>query len=224
MTMRASDPQVKRRPYDRTRRRERAARSRDAVLDSAHRRFLADGFSATTISSVADDAGVSVDTIYKAFGGKPGLVRALCERALAGAGIVPAERRSDEMQAAAPDPATLLHGLGTLTTEVAPRIAPLLLLLATAADTDTDVAQLRAELDTARLARMTKVATVLAGKAPLRADLSVHEAAQVMWTYSSPELYQLLVVSCGWSPDRFGRFVGDALAAALLPDRGAAPT
>jgi hypothetical protein len=33
----------------------------------------------------------------------------------------------------------------------------------------------------------------------------------------SPELYDLLVIRRGWSPDRFGRFVGHALTAALLP-------
>jgi AcrR family transcriptional regulator len=187
-------------------------------LDAAHRRFLADGFTATTISSIADDAAVSVDTIYKAFGGKPGLVKALCERALTGSGTIPAELRSNELQTVTPDPRELLHGLGALTTEIAPRIAPLLLLLATAAEADHEVAQLRAELDSSRLARMTRVATVLASKTNLRADLSIHEAAQVMWTYSSPELYQLLVIKCGWPPDRFGRFVGEALGAALLPD------
>ena len=203
MTMRPDSTQVKRRQYDRTRRRERAAQSRENILDAAARRFHADGFSPTTISSIAVDAAVSVDTVYKAFGGKPGLVRALCERALTGAGTVAAETRSDEMQASTQDPRTLLRGLGALTTEVAPRIAPLLLLLATAAETDEEVAQLRAELDSSRLDRMTQVATVLASKTPLRADRSIREAAQVMWTYSSPELYQLLVIRCGWSPDRF---------------------
>jgi AcrR family transcriptional regulator len=223
MVMRPDSTQVTRRPYDRTRRRERAVQSREAILDAASRRFLGEGFRATTISSIAVDAAVSVDTIYKAFGGKSGLVKALCERALAGSGTVPAETRSDELQAETQDPRRLLHELGRLTTEVAPRIAPLLLLLATAAETDQEAARLRAELDSSRLARMTRVATVLAGKVPLRADLSIHEAGQVMWTYSSPELYQLLVITCGWSPDRFGKFVGEALAAALLPDADPAP-
>src|SRR5689334_18733905 len=126
MTMRPDSTQVKRRHYDRTGRRERAARSRENILDAAARRFRADGFGLTTISSIAADAGVSVDTVYKAFGGKPGLVRALCERALTGSGSVAAETRSDEMQASTQDPRALLHGLGALTTEVAPRIAPLL--------------------------------------------------------------------------------------------------
>ena len=47
-----------------------------------------------------------------------------------------------------------------------------------------------------------------------------------MWTYSSPELYQLLVLSRGWSPERYGQFVGDSLVDALLgprPDDTAEP-
>jgi hypothetical protein len=120
------------------------------------------------------------------------------------------------MQADQSDPSRMLRGLGTLTAEVAPRIAPLLLLLARAAETDTEVAQLRAGLDVARLARMTQVAEILATKARLRPGLSVQEAAEIMWTYSSPELYGLLVVSRGWSPDRYGEFVGESLVDALL--------
>ena len=37
-----------------------------------------------------------------------------------------------------------------------------------------------------------------------------------MWAYSSPELYRLLVISRGWSPERYGQFVGDSLVDALL--------
>jgi AcrR family transcriptional regulator len=208
---------VKPRRYDASRRQAQARLSREAILEVARDRFLQDGFAASTISSIATDAGVSTDTIYKTFGGKPGLVRALCEEALAGTGPVPAERRSDEMQAAESDPATLLRGLGTLTAEVAPRIAPLLLVLATAADTDPAMAQLQADLESARLARMAKVARTLARKTRLRSGMSTREAAEILWTYSSPQLFGLLVLTRRWSAERFGAFVGDALVAALLP-------
>jgi hypothetical protein len=63
---------------------------------------------------------------------------------------------------------------------------------------------------------MTQVAGTLAGKAELRAGLSRQEAAEIMWTYSSPELYQLLVLNRGWSPERYGQFVGESLVDALL--------
>jgi len=207
---------VKRRRYDASRRREQARLTRESIIAAARSRFLHDGYAATTIASIAADAGASADTIYKSFGGKAGLLRAMCQDALDGPGPVPAEQRSDAMQADQSDPSRMLRGLGTLTAEVAPRIAPLLLLLARAAETDTEVAQLRAGLDVARLARMTQVAEILASKARLRPGLSVQEAAEIMWTYSSPELYGLLVVSRGWSPDRYGEFVGESLVDALL--------
>ena len=50
----------------------------------------------------------------------------------------------------------------------------------------------------------------------MRPGLSVEEAAEIMWAYSSPELYGLLVTRRGWSPDRYGEFVGEALVDALL--------
>ena len=68
------------RPYDATRRQETAAQTRDAILDVAERRFLAEGFAATTIATIAAEAGVSQASIYKSFGGKPGLVHALTDR------------------------------------------------------------------------------------------------------------------------------------------------
>ena len=207
---------VKRRSYDGSRRREQASRTREAIIAAARHRFLDQGYAATTIGSIAADANASIDTLYKSFGGKAGLLRVLCEQALQGAGPTPAEDRSDAMQASSTDPATMLRGLGTLTTEVAPRIAPLLLLLATAAETDITIARLRAELDAARLARMTTVARTLAAKTPLRGGLSIEDAAEIMWTYSSPELYGLLVGNRRWSPDRYGQFVGQSLVDALL--------
>ena len=216
MTMESILGAVKPRRYDASRRREQARRTRQAIIDAARDRFLRDGYAVTTIASIAEDAAASADTIYKSFGGKAGILRAMCEAALTGAGGVPAEQRSDAMQATEADPARILRGLGTLTTEVAPRIAPLLLLLSTAAETDPTLIQLRADLDTARLARMAQVARTLAGKTPLRAGRSVEQAADIMWAYSSPDLYRLLVLNRGWSPERYGDFVGESLVDALL--------
>ncbi len=149
----------------------------------------------------------------------------MCEDALRGTGSVPAEERSDAMQAAASDPAKLLRGLGALTAEIAPRIAPLLLLLATVAEGDPALAELQNELEDARLARMTHVARTLASKTPLRAGRTVAETADIMWIYTSPEFYRMLVLTRGWAPERYGGFVGDSLIDALLEsDRSTNPS
>ncbi len=216
MTMEPLVGTVKPRPYDSTRRQAQAGRTRRAIIGAARDRFLQHGYTATTIASIASDADASPDTIYKSFGGKAGLFTAVCEEALSGDGPVPAEQRSDALQANESDPADLLRGLGTLTSEVAPRIAPLLLMLATVADTDPTVAQLHAELEAARLARMAQVARTVAGRAQLKSGRTVQETADIMWTYSSPELYRLLVLTRGWTSERYGEFVGDSLVDALL--------
>ena len=65
---------------------------------------------------------------------------------------------------------------------------------------------------------MTDVARTLAAKTSLRAGLTVKQAGEIMWAYSSPELYGLLVSTRGWTPARYGDFVGESLIAALLPE------
>ena len=49
------------------------------------------------------------------------------------------------------------------------------------------MARLRAEMDDHRLARMTSNARTLAEAGALRDDITVEHAAEVLWTYSSPE-------------------------------------
>jgi AcrR family transcriptional regulator len=206
----------RKRTYDSTNRLAQAERTRATVLDVAERLFLQQGYAATTIVSVADGAKVSVETIYKAFGGKPGLVRAIRDRALAGEGPIHAERRSDAMRMRESDPHTIIRNWGSLVAEVGPRVSPILLLVRAAAAADPEVGALRAEMDADRLKRMTVNARHLHERGYLRPGVTLKQAADVLWTYSSPELYELLVLGRGWSKERYGRFVADAMIAALL--------
>jgi hypothetical protein len=47
--------------------------------------------------------------------------------------------------------------------------------------------------------------------------MTAEHAGEIMWTYSSPDLYELLVFHRRWSPQEYGAFVADAMIAALLP-------
>jgi AcrR family transcriptional regulator len=205
------------RPYNSSRRRAQAARTRDDVVEAAHRLFLADGYGQTTISAVAEAAGVSVETIYKAFGGKPGLLRAVVTKGLQGVGPVPAEERSDQMQAAERDPRAVIYNWSRLAAEVAPWTAPIVLLIRSAAGTDPAMADLLTEVDDQRLRRMEANARTLHDRGDLREGMTLDHARDVLWTMSSPELYELLVLRRGWSLDRFAAFQAEQMIAALLP-------
>ena len=207
------------RRYDSSGRQEQARRNREAILDAAQRHFLAAGYEATTIAAVAREAGVSVETIYKAFGGKPGLVRGIYEQALQGRDPVPAFQRSDEMRARESDPKTIMRKWGALTAEVAAEAAPIRLLMRAAAGTDPDVAALLEESNRHRLKRMRHHARFLSERGYLRQGVTLAEATDILWTCSSVELYELLVLQRDWSSARFARFLSDYMIATLLPAR-----
>ena len=205
---------VKGRRYDASGRRAAAQRRRSTVLDCAWSRFAAEGYAATTVSAIARDAGVSSETVYKAFGGKPGLVRALWERALGGAGPVPAEQRSDAVSSTADDPMEVFAAWARLTTEVAPRATPVQLLVREAAASDPAVALLYEELEAARLRRMAHNANAI--RRHLRPGLSVRAARDVLFALTGSGLFEVLVLRQGWSLEAYEEFVRRSLAAQLL--------
>jgi len=209
-------PSRVKRPYDASRRRAGAEASRRRVLEAAERRFLAGGYASTTIGAIAADAQVSADSIYKSFGGKPGLIRSIYADALRGREALPAEVRSDEVQRAERDPRAILRAFGGFVAELSPRAAPLALLVRSAAQSHPELQPLVKDIAASRLRRMTENAQRLAAAGHLRADVTVERAADVMWLYSEPDLYELLVLQRGFTLERFGEFVADAMIAALI--------
>lgn len=203
---------VKRR-YDGSARRAHAERVRETVVETAREMLLRDGYAATTIPKLAHACGVSAESVYKRFAGKPALVRAVVTQALQGVGPVAAETRSDTL--AADDLTSLLRGWGRLAAEVAPRVTPILLLVHAAAAHDCELAMLERELDDNRRARMTDNARRIADAGHLPDDLPVEQAGDILWTYSSPQIYDLLVIRSGWTLDRYADFIAAGVAAHL---------
>ena len=219
MEQKSSSPVNTRRRYDSSGRRERARQTRDQITDTAKEMFLADGYAATTVAAIAAAAHVSVETIYKGFGGKPGLVRAIIEKGLAGEGPAPAEQRSDHIRDTEPDPRRIFAAWGAFTAEVGPRVFPILQLARDAAS-DPEVAATLEEISAARLARMTVNAAGLATAGHLRPGITVSQAADIMWAINSPELFELLVLHRGWTYERYGQLIAQVLASTLLPAPG----
>jgi hypothetical protein len=87
------------------------------------------------------------------------------------------------------------------------------------------MADLQSEMDAQRLERMTHNARNLAAAGHLRDDVTAEVAGEIIWTYSSPELYELLVLTRGWALRRYASFIVDAMIAALLrPETPNPPT
>src|SRR5829696_5416248 len=72
------------RAYESPLRREQALATERRILDAAYRLLVGQGYGATTMSAVAQEAGVSTPTVYKVVGSKPALVKRVYDVTLVG--------------------------------------------------------------------------------------------------------------------------------------------
>lgn len=102
--------------------------------------------------------------------------------------------------------------------QVAPRHVPIQLLIRDAAASgDTEAAAVWDRLQDERLQGATLFAKHLERDGHPAPGISAREARDVLWTLNSAEVFQLFVLQRGWSPRRYGTWIGHQLATALLP-------
>jgi hypothetical protein len=174
-----------------------------------------------TLGALVTDRGLDLP-VHLLVGGnvvgtKPRLAKAVFDAAIAGDDepVTMLQRTALARVRDEPDPRTKLRRYGEFLAEVAPRHVPVQLVIRDAAAGDPDARTVWAELQAERLKGMTQFARALHGDGHLRAGVSIAEARDVLWTYNSAELFELLVIERKWSPKRYGRWVTDALVAAL---------
>jgi AcrR family transcriptional regulator len=210
------DP-VKTRPYDSSRRRAAAGRTRARVLLAARDLFLTEGYAATPVAAVAQRAGVSVDTVYSSVGRKPALLLAVHDMVLAeGDAPVAAEQR-DYVRAvrAAPTARAKIETYAAALARVLPRTVPLLRALRDAAPDDPECGAQLARISERRAANMRLLAADLRATGELRADLDDDRVADLVWSMNSPDYFALLA-GRGYSPAAYAALLVDVWTRTLL--------
>ena len=211
---------VKTRPYDNARRAAAARRTQERVVETAHRLLLERGYAGLAMAELAEQAGVSVPLLYKAFGPKWQLVKRVYDVLLAGdvEPVPVAERPALQALAADPDPRGKLARYAALGRAMAERAGPLTsVLLAAARAGEPELQAFAAAVDRERLAGATALAAHLAEAGALAPGLTVERARDLIWLHTAPDTYRLLVLERGWPLDEFERWSAASLAAALLP-------
>jgi AcrR family transcriptional regulator len=206
------------RPYDSPRRREQAAATRREILDAAQRLFERQGYAATTMAAVAAEARVALKTVYIAFETKSGLLRALWHLLLRGdeEESPVAERDWYREVLEEPDPERQLRLNARNSKTVKLRIAPLIEVIRNAASVDADIEVLWSRIQTDFYDNQRAIVERLHQRKALRRGLDVTRASDILWTLNHPNLWQLLVVERGWTPERFEKWFADTACAQLL--------
>ena len=208
---------VKRRPYRSQLRLEQAEQTRRQVLDAAAKLFVERGYEGASIAAIAEEAGVSPETVYARFRNKRTLIGELMQDAVRGADPRPIpDQDAPRALAVETDQREQLRLFAADIVLRLERAAPLAAVVAGAARSDPELAQLYGRLHQNRLDNMTMLIDALAANGPLR--VPAEQALETVWALTSPELHQLLVRVRGWTRDRYRDWLTDGLSALLLDD------
>ena len=197
---------------------EQARATRRRIVAAAASQFVAQGYGATLLDQVAEQAGVAVQTVYFHFGNKRTLLKEALDHAAVGDDEpVPVMDRPWVAEIRAePDPARIIVLWLAASRTILDRIAPLMRVVRGATGTDPEVA---AQWDTNQAQTRTAngfLAELLAARGALRPGLDVAQARDIAFVLSNAETFLQFTDVCGWTPDEWQERTATVLTAALL--------
>jgi AcrR family transcriptional regulator len=190
---------------------ERAADTRERIAIAALELFTEHGFGGTTITAIAERAGVAHQTIYATFGTKAAILLALLARLEENAG---ASQWRDRI-AAADNPAAKLEAFAHWSASMY-ATSKATITAAQGAVGDPAILQLRDEANGHRRQALTALIDTLANREALAAGLSRQQAVDRAWLLTSIELYLAAIDGCGWTDIDYARWLTNLLIHQLL--------
>jgi hypothetical protein len=142
----------------------------------------------------------------------------LIEQAISGTdrAVVADERDYVKAMRATDDPVEKLTIYAQAVRRIQARMAPLHLALRDASSTEPEAEEVWRDISERRAANMRRLVQDLKSTGRLRRDLSVNNAADVVWAMNSAEIYVMLTVDRGWSAQRYERWLADSWCRLLL--------
>lgn len=206
------------RSYTSQLRADQAIQTRRRIVDAAAELFAERGYAATTIDAVAAAAGVSRKTVFDSVGGKAQLMKLAYDFAIVGDDQpVPLNDRPEIADLLAePDHAKRLAMYAALVVSIDRRISAIWRALEGAAASDPEARRLHTTTIRQRRRGMQEAAQLFADAGALRSDIDADVAADLMWLYNDPSLYDKLVRQRGWSVAQFQTWLTEALQVQLL--------
>lgn len=211
-------PDTKKRKYDSSRRKAQARETRRLIVDSARSLFIERGYDKSTIDAIAEKAAVSSETVYAVFGNKRNILKHLLDISIGGDDqpIHLMKRPDPQAVLLATDPVLQIQMFAIDITGILERVAPIFEILRTAAKMDSELESLVRHMLKERLENMTMLVEQLKKNKGLRKEIQVTEAAELIWTITSPDVFLLLTRDLQYSSEKYGKWLETNLKRLIL--------
>jgi TetR/AcrR family transcriptional regulator, regulator of autoinduction and epiphytic fitness len=203
----------RKRPYNTSLRQEQAQMTRSRILDAARRCLATGTYSSVTMEDIADEAGVSSQTVYSAFGTKLGLAEEIIRVGFHFEGV---EELAAQVREST-DPEVWLRGTAQISRRIQETCADLLRFMRESGDPE-----LLARYHQHQELRLTQegfLPAALERSGRLRGGMSWDEVLAVIWAMTGPDVFSMLVFERGMTPARYEEWLGTALIRLLLNPR-----
>jgi AcrR family transcriptional regulator len=200
------------------RRERKTLANRRRMLAAAEVLFTRNGYAATTMTAIADQADMAVQTLYAVFGSKRAILTELVDARVTGdddGGSLPAREDWQAMEREA-DPRRQIELFASIATSIARRSAAINEVMAAAAGADPEIASLYERQRHDRYRDERRLARSLARKRALRRQLSETLAGDIIWAIATTRTYRALVHERGWTTDQYERWLAGLLVSELL--------
>ena len=187
--------------------------TRQSVIVAAGRLFSERGYAGSSIEAIAGAAGVAVPTVYAAFGNKRSILRATIDATVDGERPRPMAERLRDQAAGVPDPATRVQKLMRLHVSLLAQTADVRRVVRGAAATDPEIQALLDEVYSRVYAACQTSACLALGVAS--DDARTRRLADVMFAFTSSDLFDLLTGQRGWSVAEYEHWAIQTVTAAL---------
>lgn len=200
------------------RREARAHATRDRIVEAARRLFEVDGYSATTVASIAAEARVATATVYQAFGTKYAILARALDLVIVNdhdpVGLL--NRPWLDHARGTADPHDRLDLVVRHTSDIAARTARLKRAMRDAAATDPEVRGLILDDHQRRLRTQRILVELILGTAPVRPGLTIEDVAATYFGVVNSDCYLLMTENLGWDLGQWQRWLTRILSQELF--------
>jgi AcrR family transcriptional regulator len=200
------------RRYNTTLRAERAAGTRERILDAARKLFTMCGVDKVTVGEIASMAGVSTPTVYASFQSKTGILKAVVEHSFFNTHYTEVAKRAEMAR----DPEEILRLTATISRVILDTERDEIGLMRGLSVLSADLRSIETELEAIRFRIQADRAKQVVATAPAARCLGLRRVRDILWMYTGRDVYRMFVLERGWSSDEYENWLAETLIRTLM--------
>jgi AcrR family transcriptional regulator len=207
------------RKYDSSRRRAQARETKLQIVEAARKLFMKRGYAGATIRAIAQQAGVSQETVYANFKNKRNILSFLMDISIGGDDqpVTLMDRPGPQAVMQTTDQHRQIELFAQDITGILMRVTPVFEIMREAAKSEPEIAELLTHMLEERLDNMNRFVHSVSVHGKLREGIDETEAGEMTWIITSPEVFYLLTTERNWTTEEYIQWLSCTLTRLLLP-------